>query len=62
MKNLKNTSIVKQGPVEIMAIKKVIDTQQECWNNDDIDGFMQGYWNSKKLIFTSLKHKLAYES
>ena len=60
MKNLKNTSIVKQDPVEIKAIKKVIDTQQECWNNGDIDGFMEGYWNSKKLIFTSLKHKPAY--
>ena len=60
MKNLKKTSIVKQDPVEIMAIKKVIDTQQECWNNGDIDGFMEGYWNSKKLIFTSLNHKPAY--
>jgi hypothetical protein len=57
MKNSKNTSIVKQDPVEIMAIKKVIDTQQECWNNGDIDGFMEGYWNSEKLIFTSLNHK-----
>lgn len=60
MKNLKKTSIVKQDPVEIMAIKKVIDRQQVCWNNGDIDGFMKGYWNSKKLIFTSLKHKPAY--
>ena len=60
MKNLKKTSIVKQDPVEIMAIKKVLETQQECWNNGDIDGFMEGYWNSKKLIFTSLNHKPAY--
>ena len=60
MKNPKKTSIVKQDPVEIMAIKKVIDTQQECWNNGDIDGFMEGYWNSEKLIFTSLNHKPAY--
>ena len=60
MKNPKNTSIVKQDPVEIMAIKKVLYTQQECWNNGDIDGFMEGYWNSEELIFTSLNHKPAF--
>ena len=60
MKNPENTRIVKQYPVEIMAIKKVLDTQQECWNNGDIDGFMEGYWNSEELIFTSLNHKPAY--
>ena len=46
--------------IEIDAIKKVLATQQKCWNNGDIDGFMQGYWNSEKLIFTSLSHKPAY--
>ena len=60
MKNPENTSIVKQDPVEIMAIKKVLDTQQECWNNGDIDGFMEGYWNSEELIFTSLSHEPAF--
>ena len=51
---------MKQYPVEIMAIKKVLDTQKEYWNNGDIDGFMEGYWNSEELIFTSLHHKPAY--
>ena len=60
MKKPENTSIVKQDPVEIMAIKKVLDTQQECWNNGDIDGFMEGYWNSEELIFTSLNYKPAF--
>ena len=60
MKNPENTSFVKQDPVEIMAIKKVLDTQQECWNNGDIDGFMEGYWNSEELIFTSLSHEPAF--
>ena len=46
--------------IEVDAIKKVLTTQQECWNNGDIDGFMEGYWNSKELIFTSLNHKPAY--
>ena len=35
-------------------------TQQECWNNGDIDGFMEGYWNSEELIFTSAEHMPAY--
>lgn len=60
IKNSENTSIAKQNPVEIMAIKKVLDIQQQCWNNGDIDGFMEGYWNSKELIFTSLNHKPEY--
>ena len=51
---------IKQDPLEINAIKKTLTHQQECWNNGDIDGFMQGYWNSEELIFTSLNHKPAY--
>jgi hypothetical protein len=37
---------------EIDAIKKVLATQQICWNNGDIDGFMLGYWNSEKFEFS----------
>jgi len=51
---------IKQDPNEIDAIKKMLTTQQECWNNGDINGFMEGYWNSEELIFTSLNHKPAY--
>jgi len=60
MNNTKTIDTIKQDPFEIDAIKKVLTSQQECWNNGDIDGFMQGYWNSEKLIFTSLSHKPAY--
>ena len=58
--NTKIIETIKQDPNEIDAIKKVLASQQECWNNGDIDGFMQGYWNSEQLIFTSLSHKPAY--
>ena len=51
---------IKQDPNEIEAIKKMLTTQQECWNNGDINGFMEGYWNSEELIFTSATHKPAY--
>ena len=58
--NTKTIETIKQDPNEIDAIKKMLTTQQECWNNGDIDGFMEGYWNSEELIFTSATHKPAY--
>ena len=60
MNNTNTINPIKQDPNEIDAIKKVLTSQQDCWNNGDINGFMQGYWNSEKLIFTSLNHKPAY--
>ena len=60
MNDTKTIETIKQDHFEIDAIKKILTTQQECWNNGDIDGFMQGYWNSEELIFTSLNHKPAY--
>ena len=60
MNNSDTVNTINQDPNEINAIKKMLSTQQECWNNGDIDGFMQGYWQSEKLIFTSLRHKAAY--
>ena len=60
MNNTKTIETIKQDSNEIDAIKKMLTTQQECWNNGDIDGFMEGYWNSEELIFTSATHKPAY--
>jgi len=34
-------------------IAAVIDAQQTAWNAGDIDGFMQGYWQSPDLRFAS---------
>ena len=42
----------QENASEIDAIKQVLTTQQICWNNGDIDGFMLGYWNSKKFEFS----------
>ena len=58
--NKKPFHTTKQNPIEIDAIKKTLSFQQECWNNGDLDGFMESYWNSKELVFTSLKYKPAY--
>jgi len=35
------------------SIKKVMDDQTAAWNRGDIEGFMQGYWNSPELKFVS---------
>ena len=35
------------------AIRKVMDDQTAAWNRGDIEGFMQGYWNSPQMMFVS---------
>lgn len=35
------------------AIKKVMDEQALAWNRGDLEGFMQGYWNSPEMTFVS---------
>ena len=49
----KDTYSIIQDAEAIQAIKTMLKTQQDCWNNGDIEGFMQGYWNSEKLVFIS---------
>lgn len=36
---------------ESAEIIQLLHTQDEAWNNGDIEGFMQTYWNSDSLIF-----------
>ena len=60
MNNTNTIDAIKQDSKEINAIKKLLTAQQACWNHGDIDGFMEGYWNSEELIFTSATHKPAY--
>jgi hypothetical protein len=33
------------------AILEVLDRQVECWNKQDVEGFMEGYWKSDSLKF-----------
>ena len=60
MNNTNTIDTIKQDTNEIDAIKKMLTSQQECWNNGDIDGFMEGYWNSEELTFISATHKPSY--
>ncbi len=34
-------------------IRRVLDSQSAAWNSGDIDGYMNGYWQSDSLLFTS---------
>ena len=36
-----------------VQIRAVLADQAAAWNRGDIDGFMQGYWNSEQLRFAS---------
>lgn len=35
------------------AIKAILTEQQEAWSNNDLEGFMQGYWQSDSLTYYS---------
>jgi len=35
------------------AILRVLDDQANAWNQGDLEGFMEGYWESPELVFTS---------
>ena len=35
------------------AIRAVLDVQVAAWNRGDIEGFMQGYWQSDQTTFVS---------
>ena len=40
----------QSGDVE--SIKKVLNDQKDCWNRQDIEGFMSGYWRSDEMTFS----------
>ena len=44
------TYCFSQHPDEI-AIKQILSDQQTCWNDGDLECFMEGYWKSDHLVF-----------
>ncbi|HJZ68529.1 MAG TPA: nuclear transport factor 2 family protein [Blastocatellia bacterium] len=40
-------------PRAVQEIRMVLDRQVEAWNRQDLEAFMQGYWNSPDLTFYS---------
>ncbi len=43
---------LRESP-EVKKIKSVLDRQVEAWNRRDLEGFMNGYWQSDSLTFYS---------
>ncbi len=39
------------------SIRKVIEDQQTAWNQQNLEAFMAGYWNSPELTFFSGAHE-----
>jgi uncharacterized protein (TIGR02246 family) len=35
------------------AIRRLLEEQEQAWNEGDLEGFMGGYWDSPELVFTS---------
>jgi len=33
------------------AILKLLEMQRQAWNSGDLEGYMQGYWQSDSLLF-----------
>ena len=46
-------SVLAQSDKQSTAIQKVMDDQVAAWNRGDLEGFMDGYWRSEKMTFTS---------
>ena len=46
-----SSSAICQNPTSI--IRAAITEQQKAWNNGDIEGFMEHYWNDPQMMFVS---------
>ena len=51
--DLRTPAIQDQTKPDEVQILGLLQTQQDAWNNGDIEGFMEGYWKSEALRFTS---------
>ena len=47
------SSAASSPDADSAQIRAVLAAQAAAWNRGDIDGFMQGYWNSEQLRFAS---------
>ncbi len=43
----------RAGSSDIGQIKKLMERQAADWNKGNIDGYMEGYWKSDSLLFSS---------
>jgi hypothetical protein len=52
----------KSNPLDEKSIREVLDKQVAAWNENDIEGFMQGYWKSDSLLFIGSKITNGWDS
>ncbi len=38
---------------DIAVIRSILDQQQKAWSDNDLEGFMEGYWESDELTYFS---------
>jgi len=38
---------------DVAAIRSILDQQQKAWSDNDLEGFMSGYWESEELTYFS---------
>ena len=38
---------------DISVIRSILDQQQKAWSDNDLEGFMEGYWQSDELTYFS---------
>ncbi len=41
------------------SIRKILTSQENAWNNGDVESFMKGYWKSDSLLFIG-KSRITY--
>ena len=47
-----NLSAQQGGPQDQGEIRKILDAQQNAWNQGNVDAFLEGYWHSPDLTFS----------
>mgnify|MGYP005832825367 CR=1 FL=1 len=51
--NIRAQSITLDTAMIINQIQGLLNAQCEAWNKGNIDGYMEGYWQSDSMLFTS---------
>jgi hypothetical protein len=54
--------LVQSNPQDEKLIREVLAKQVSAWNQNDIEGFMQGYWKSDSLLFIGSKITHGWDS
>ncbi|MGB7395398.1 MAG: nuclear transport factor 2 family protein [Pricia sp.] len=46
-------TVVSAQSEDVKIIKSILAEQQKAWSDNDLEGFMQGYWESDSLTYYS---------